>query len=140
MTKTIITIFIALYSLARLVAIATLYYYEAMRLPLAVVIIACVCSVLCLVIAGSCYLRRLSGKNLRLALLLCALAALVNMLLTLLAQPGTLTTTELLIAGTVFDPLLFLGACTIKIRDTKGAVGKTPFTRVARGRGQSRNS
>lgn len=132
MTKTIITIFIALYSLARLVAIAALYYYEIMRLPLAAVVVAGVCSVLCLIITGSCYLRNLSGKNLRFALLLCGVAAVVNMLLTLLAQPGTLTTTELLITGTVFDPLLFLGACTIKIRDTKGAVGRTPFTRVAR--------
>lgn len=130
MTRTIITISIALYSLARLITVAGLYYYEQMRLPLAVVITTVVCCLLSLIIVGTCYLRRLSGKKLRFALFLGAAAACANMLLILLAQPGTLTTWELLVTGTVFDPLLFLGACTIKIRDTKGATGRTPFSRV----------
>ncbi|MEG1942556.1 MAG: hypothetical protein RR049_01965 [Angelakisella sp.] len=130
MTKTIITILITLYSLTRLITVAALYYYEIMRLPLTVVITTVVCSILCLIIAASCYLRRLSGKNLRFALFINSLAACSNMLVTLLAQPGTLTTPELLLTGTIFDVLFFIGACTFKIRDTKGTLGKTPFSKV----------
>ncbi|MEG0541913.1 MAG: hypothetical protein RR528_06265 [Angelakisella sp.] len=137
MTKTIITIFISLYSLARLITIAALYYYEIMRLPLPVIATTIICCILCLIIAGSCYLRNLSGKNLRLGLFICAAAALSNMLITLLAQPGTLTTLELLITGTIFDPLFFIGSCTIKIRDTKGALGRTPFARMAKQKGNA---
>lgn len=132
MTKTIITFLIAAYSLLRLATTAILYYYEAMQLPVSVVVISTVCSMLMLLIAGRCYLLQLSGKNLRLALLLAAFAAGTNMVLIMLDQPGTLTTQELIVSGTVFDILAFIGCCTIKIRDTRGHTGRSPFSRVAR--------
>lgn len=130
MTKTILTILIGLYSLARLATVAIIYYYEQMRLPFAVVVVSVVVSLLMLIIAGRCYVFRLSGKNLRFALLLGALAATANMVLVMLNQPGTLNYAELLVTGTVFDIVWFLGCCTIKIRDTRGKAGRTPFSRL----------
>lgn len=131
MTKTILTIVITLYSLARLVFIAIAYYYNTMRLPLSVVVVSAICSALMLLIALRCYTLQLSGKNLRFALLIGALTAVINMVLITLDQPGTLSMSELVITGTVFDILLFIGSCTIKIRNTRGTGGRSPFARRA---------
>lgn len=133
MTKTIITLIIAFYSLARLAAIGILYYLGGLTLPGPVLAITIACSLLALLIAGRCYLYHLAGANLRLALLVIALGSFVNMILLILSQPGALTNADLLISGTVFDLLFFIGSCTIKIRDSRGKRGKTPFSRAVNG-------
>lgn len=130
MTRTIITILMTFYAVLRLVTVGSFYYYDTMRLPTAAVVITVLCALLTLFIVGRCYLYRLTGKNLRFALFLGAMGAAVNMIIILLDQPGTLSNPELLITGTFFDVLIFLGSCTIKIRDTRGKTGRTPFSRV----------
>ena len=131
MTKTILTLTVTLYALARLIAIGSLYYLDTMRLPTAVVAATVVCSLLSLLAAFRCYIQQKSGKLLRFALFICGVTAVVNMVLASMAQPGTLTNLELLITGTIFDPLVFAGSCTIKIRDNRGNQFKNPFTRMA---------
>lgn len=131
MTKTILTAMILFYSLVRLAAIGILSYYSVLNLPVSVVIITSICCIISIVTAARCYLCRLSGKNLRAALLLGAVTATVNMLILMVAQPGNLNNYQLLVSGTVFDILLFAGSCTIKIRDTRGKLGRTPFSRAA---------
>lgn len=131
MTKTILTLLVTCYALARLVSIGSLYYLNTMRLPTAVVVLTLLCSLLSLLAAFRCYIQQRTGKLLRFALFVCGATALVNMILVSLAQPGTLTNVELLITGTVFDILLFAGSCTIKIRDNRGNRFKNPFTRMA---------
>ncbi|MEG1687744.1 MAG: hypothetical protein RR022_08220 [Angelakisella sp.] len=130
MTKTIITLLITIYSLARLVSIALLFYFEKMRLPGGVLFCTVLCCLFCLFVCASCYLGRSTGNTLRLALLACSVAAMTNMVLVLTKQPGSLTTAELLVTGTLFDLLAFAGSCTLKIRDTRGLTGKSPFSRI----------
>lgn len=131
MIRTIISLLLTTYSMARLVLIVAMYYYEQMRLPLSVIIVTLCCCIAVLIIVGLTYLRQLSGRNLRFALLLTALAAGLNMVLLLVSQPGSLNDTELIVTGTMFDILFFLGACTIQIRDTKNRTDRTPFSRAA---------
>ncbi len=131
MTKTMMLLMLTVYAQARLAIIALSYYYGTMRLPVPVVLLTTACALICLVIAWLCYNRKLGGATLRLAFLICAGVAMINMAVVLFAQVGSLTNWELVVTGTFFDPIFFLGSCTIPIRDSAGRKGLTPFSRAA---------
>ena len=131
MTKTIMILMLTVYSQAKLAIIVLSYYYGTMRLPTATVILSALCSLFCLAIAWFCYNRKVGGATLRLAFLTCAVTAAINMLVVLFAQVGSLSNWELVVTGTWFDPIFFLGSCTIPIRDSAGRKGLTPFARAA---------
>ncbi len=130
MTKTIVTLVLMFYSLSRLLSIAYYAYYDALTLPASVYLISAVCALACLVLAALCWLRRLSGKKLRMLLLFNAVCACFNMLIVYFDTTPTLTNWDMLITGTFFDVLFFLGCCTIKLRDTAYQPGKTPYSRL----------
>ena len=130
MTKTIVTLALMLYSLSRLITIAFYVYYDLTTLPPSVYVITVLCAGTCLVLAAVCWLRRLSGKKLRMLLLLNALCACVNMLIVYFDSTRSLTNWDMLVSGTLFDVLFFLGCCTIKLRDTVYQPGKTPYSRL----------
>lgn len=130
MTKTIVTLALMFYSLARLLSIAYYTYYDILSLPPTVYLIATACGLICLVLAAVCWLRRVSGKRLRILLFFNALCACVNMLTVYFNPTNFLTNWDLLITGTFFDVIFFLGCCTIKLRDTVYQPGRTPYSRL----------
>ena len=119
MIRTFLMLAITAYSVARLVIIGSMYYLDKMILPSSVVVITIICSVVTLIITALTYVKKLSGKKLRLCLLIFAITAIINMTLTYFAQPGMLSNLNLIITGTVFDVIVFLMFCTIKIRNNK---------------------
>ncbi len=119
MIRTFLMLAIAIYSLSRLVIIGSMYYLEIMILPTSVVVLTIICSILTLLITLLTYVKKLSGKKLRLCLFIFAVTAIINMVLTYFAQPGMLSNWNLIITGTFFDIIVFLIFCTIKIRNTR---------------------
>ena len=130
MTKTIVTLALMLYSLSRLITVGFYVYHDLITLPPSVYFITVLCAGACLVLAGICWLRRLSGKKLRMLLLLNAVCACANMLIVYFDSTRVISNWDLLITGTIFDVLFFLGCCTIKLRDTVYQPGKTPYSRL----------
>ncbi len=117
MTKSIITILLTFYSAARVSAIAYHLYYGLERLPMGVLLIACAC---CLVSFGTGvahYKGRLRGKTLKSVLMLIAVGALANMLIIYLNPVNHLENMDLLITGSFFDVVFYLGALTLRIPD-----------------------
>ena len=117
MTKSIITILLTFYSAARVSAIAYHLYYGLERLPMGVLLITCAC---CLVSFGTGvahYKGRLRGKTLKSVLMLIAVGALANMLIIYLNPVNHLENMDLLITGSFFDVVFYLGALTLRIPD-----------------------
>ena len=113
MTKSILTIYITIYSLLRIFSIGGLYYYDMLTLPLVVILITISSCIISLIIAYVTYTKELDGKNLRLSLFLFAIISIINVALTLLHQVDILHMAELLVTGTLFDILLFLASLTL---------------------------
>lgn len=117
MSKTIITSFLAFYSVARISAIAYYLYYDIEGLPHGVLLITFACSLVCLGTAVAHYLGRLRGRTLKSVLMLTAAGALANMLTLYLNPVNNLGNTELLITGTLLDVALYLGVLTLRLPD-----------------------
>lgn len=117
MSKTIITIFLAFYSVARLSAIAYYLYYGIERLPTGVLLITSACCLVCLGTAVAHCRGRLRGRTLKSVLMLVAAGAVANMLIVYLNPVNNLGNTELLITGTLFDVALYLGVLTMRLPD-----------------------
>lgn len=117
MTKTIITLFLALYSAARLSAIVYYLYGGIEGLPTGVLLITFACCLVCLGTAAAHYRGRLRGRTLKSVLMLVASAAAANMLIVYLNPVNDLGYTELLITGTLFDIVLYLGVLTLRLPD-----------------------
>lgn len=117
MTKTIITLFLAFYSAARISAIAYYLYYDIERLPTGVLLITFACCLVCLGAAAAHYIGRLRGRTLNSVLMLVAAAAVSNMLIVYLNPVNDLGNTELLITGTLFDVALYLGVLSLRLPD-----------------------
>lgn len=117
MTKTIITLFLAFYSAARLSAIVYYLYYGIEGLPTGVLLITFACCLVCLGTAAAHYKGRLRGRILKSVLMLVAAAALSNMLMVYLNPVNDLGNTELLITGTLFDVVVYLGVLTLRLPD-----------------------
>lgn len=117
MTKTIITLYLALYSAARISAILYYLYYGIEGLPTGVLLITFACCLVCLGTAAAHYKGRLRGGTLKSVLMLVAAGAVANMLTVYLNPVNDLGGTELLIAGTLFDVALYLGVLTLRLPD-----------------------
>lgn len=117
MTKTIITLFLAFYSVARISAVAYYLYYGIEGLPTGVLLITFACCLVCLGAVVAHYRGRLRGRTLKSVLMLVAAAALSNMLIVYLNPVNNLGNTELLITGTLFDVALYLGVLTLRLPD-----------------------
>lgn len=123
MTKTIITLLLTFYSVARLSAIVYYLYYDIEGLPAGVLLITFACCLVCLGSAAAHYMGRLRGRTLRSVLMLVAAAAVANMLILYLNPINNLGNTELLITGTLFDVAFYLGALTLRLPDTPRRAG-----------------
>lgn len=117
MTKTIITLLLTFYSVARISAIAYYLYYDVEGLPTGVLLITSACCLVCLGTAVAHYKGRLRGRTLNSVLMLVAAAALSNMLIVYLNPVNNLGYTELLITGTLFDVVFYLGVLTLRLPD-----------------------
>ena len=117
MTKSIITILLTFYSAARLSAIAYHLYYGLERLPLGVLLITSACCLVCFGAAVAHYRGQLRGRTLHSVLMLVAAAALANMLILYLNPVNNLGNTQLLITGTLFDVVFYLGVLTLPLPD-----------------------
>lgn len=117
MTKTIITLYLAFYSVARISAIFYYLYYGIEGLPTGVLIITSACCLVCLGTAVAHYRGRLRGGTLKSVLMLVAAGAVANMLTVYLDPVNDLGGTELLITGTLFDVALYLGVLTLRLPD-----------------------
>lgn len=125
MTKSIITLLLTFYSVARLSAIAYYLYYGIEGLPPWVLLITSACCLVCLGAAVAHYRGRLRGATLRSVLMLVAAGASANMLILYLNPINNLGNTELLITGTLFDVVFYLGAVTLRMPD--GPPRQSPF-------------
>ncbi len=115
MAKNILTAYLAIYSILRIVAMVLLYATGNTELPIsvaAVTTLACATVMLLIVFARMLKLR--SG-NVRLSLFVFALTTPINMGLILLSQADIGSMWYLLVTGTFFDILLYLGCLTFKI-------------------------
>ncbi len=138
MTKTIVTLGLMFYSLARLLSIAYYTFHDMLTLPAAVYLITTACALICMALSAIFWMRRLSGKKLRMLLLFNAVCACINMLQVYFSPTiRSLSGWDMLITGTLFDVVFFLGCCTIKLRDTAYQPGRTPYARL--GAANSRN-
>lgn len=117
MTKTIITLLLTFYSVARMSAIAYYLYYDIEGLPTGVLLITSACCLVCLGTAVAHYRGRLRGRTLHSVLMLVAAAAVANMLILYLNPVNDLGNTELLITGTLFDVAFYLGTLTLRLPD-----------------------
>ena len=132
MTKTIIVILLSLYSLARLITGAYQIYTETLLLPYWVLGVSGVCC-LCILAAGValCF-GKLRAGTLRRVILLNALGAAVNLVGLVLFPVNGLGTMDLVVTGTLFDILFYLGTLTIRLQDSARMpqAGLTPFNRL----------
>lgn len=126
MTKTIITLLLTFYSVARLSAIVYYLYYDIEKLPAGVLLITFACCLVCLGSAAAHYMGRLRGSILHSVLMLVAAAAVANMLILYLNPVNDLGNTELLITGTLFDVVFYLGALTLRLPDTPAHRSRFP--------------
>lgn len=117
MTKTIITLYLAFYSAARISAIVYYLYYDIEGLPKGVLLITSACCLVCLGTAVAHFLGRLRGRTLNSVLMLVAAGAVANMLIVYLNPVNNLGYTELLITGTLFDVAVYLGVLTLRLPD-----------------------
>ena len=117
MTKSIITLLLTFYSVARISAIAYYLYYDIQGLPTWVLLITSACCLVCFGAAVAHYRGRLRGRTLHSVLMLVAARALANMLILFLNPVNDLGNTELLITGTLFDVVFYLGALTLRLPD-----------------------
>lgn len=139
MTKTVISLYITVYSLLRLFCIVTLYYYDKMNLPTDVVAVTAITSVIALAVTLICYLKNLGGKILRYVLFMNACAVIMNFANVLIKQPGTLSNVDLIITGTFFDVVIFLASLTFKIRNTRYRKERSVFSRYTAIREEKNN-
>lgn len=118
MTKTIITLYLAIYSAARISAILYYLYYDVEGLPTGVLLITFACCLVCLGTAVAHCRGRLRGATLKSVLMLVAAGAVANMLTVYLNPVNDLGGTELLITGTLFDVVFYLGVLTLRLPDS----------------------
>ncbi len=118
MTKTILVLLLSGYSLTRVLVAAFEIYAGTLHLPYWVLGVTAVCS-LALLWAGFLFIfGRLRGGLLRQLIFLNALCALINLTGLRLFPVNDLTTADLIVTGTTFDILFFLGTLPLPIRDT----------------------
>lgn len=117
MTKSIITLILALYSAARVSAIGYYLYYQVEKLPLGVLLITSACCLVCFGAAAAHYKGRLTGGTLKSVLMLVAAAAAANMLILYLNPVNDLEDIDLLITGTLLDLVFYLGVMTLRLPD-----------------------
>lgn len=118
MTKSILTLFLIFYSAARVSAIAYQLYYQVDKLPSGVLLITSACCLVCFGAGVAHYRGHLRGRTLKSVLMLVAAAATANMLIVYLNPVNNLGNTDLLITGTLFDIVLYLGVLTLRIPDS----------------------
>jgi len=126
MTKSILTLFLAFYSAARVSAIAYQLYYQMDRLPSGVLLITSACCLVCFGAGVAHYRGRLRGGTLKNVLMLVAAAAAANMLIVYMNPVNDLSNTDLLITGTLFDIALYLGVLTLRLPDAPARAAKAP--------------
>ena len=131
MTKNIITLLLTFYSVARLSVIAYYLYYGLEELPPAVLLITSACCLVCLGAALAQYRGRLRGSTLRNVLMLVAAAAAANMLIVYLNPAASVTNTDILVTGSFFDIVFYLGTLTIPLPDAREPDRESPFARAA---------
>ena len=137
MTRTLIALFLGLYSVARLTAIGIYLFLGLYRLPMTTAAVTAAVSLISLLTALFCLFRReVNGNLLRVPLFLGAAGATANIVMLYCLQIGVLSNLELLMTGTILDPILFLGSCTLRIRDSRGLPGRSPFARAVQSREQ----
>lgn len=130
MTKTLVTLVVVFYSVARLLAIIYYFYYDLVTLSMKIYTISGGCAGVCLVAAIIFWFYRISEKRLRGLLLFNTLCTCINIGILLLNPAYDLTKWDLLITGTVFDIIFFIGCCSIPLRDTIYQTGQTPYSRL----------
>ena len=132
MTKTIIVIFLSAYSLVRLIVGAYQIYAESLLLPYWVLGVSGACCLCILAAAVALCFGKLRSGTLRRVILLNALGAAVNLAGLLLFPVNGLGTADLLITGTLFDILFYLGTLTVRLQDSarNPRAGLTPFNRL----------
>lgn len=118
MTKTILVLLLSGYSLTRLLTMAWQVYDYSLRLPYWVLGVSGACSVALLLAGIRFFLGRLRGGTLRLLMLVEAAATFVILMGLLFFPVSNLTTADLIITGTTFDILFFLGTLSLPLRDT----------------------
>jgi hypothetical protein len=130
MTKTIITLLLTFYSVARISVIAYYLYYGVEALPFAVLLITSACCLVCFGAAVAQYRGRLRGSTLHSVLMLVAAAALANMLILYLNPVNSITNVDLLVTGTFFDVVFYLGTLTLHFPDAPMEKRENPFVKA----------
>ena len=130
MTKTIITLLLTFYSVARISVIAYSLYYGVAALPFAVLLITSACCLVCFGAAVAQYRGRLRGSTLHSVLMLVAAAALANILILYLNPVNSITNVDLLVTGTFFDIAFYLGTLTLHFPVTPVEKRENPFVKA----------
>ena len=130
MTKNIITLLLTFYSVARISVIAYYLYYGVDALPTAVLLITSACCLVCFGAAMAQYRGRLRGSTLHSVLMLVAAAAAANMLIVYLNPVNSISNTDLLVTGTLFDIVFYLGTLTLPFPDAPKREQESPFAKA----------
>ncbi len=109
--------YIMTYSVIRLCTIIAYLYLELSGVPEEVLYVSAGVCILAIGIAVATYANRLSGKKLRLCLLLYALGTIVNFFICSFSVLGELNIMDLFVIGTFFDIFMFILFCFVKIRN-----------------------
>lgn len=117
MTKAFITIFLFVYSLARVAATIHAFAWGVMLLPAPVMAVTGVCVVFTVFAFIDMVRGNLRRRRIRRLLILTGVCALLNFAILKITAADGLGTLDLIISGTLFDVVFAAGALTLPMRD-----------------------